>query len=153
MGLKLFPGSTGEDLGVDDETRRVRFGAYFPRLFAYVQHSTAEEGATRELVAEAFARVFSRVPDAREDEFRLALFGAARDLCEGNRTPWAAEETLTPRERDVISLLFDGQLIRGEVACLLDVPEETVTAVLVSGLKKLRAGLGQSTVPSFLRMS
>ena len=153
MGLKLFPGSTSDDLGLDDEARRGRFGAYFPRLFAYVQHSTGEESVTLEVVAEAFAGVFSRVPELREDEFRLALFGAARDLCEDRRAPRAPEETLTPRERDVISLLFDGQLSREEVACLIDESEEAVTGVLVRALRKLRAGLGQSTVPSFLRIS
>jgi DNA-directed RNA polymerase specialized sigma24 family protein len=151
MGLRLFPGSRGGGVAVEDETQRSRFGTYFPRVFAYVHHRTGDEGTTRELVAEAFARVFSRAEELKEDEFRLALFGAARELCDGVRGPSA--EGLTERERDLVSLLFDGQLDRGEVACLMDVREETVTAELVRALKKLRAGLGKSPVPSFLRAS
>ena len=149
MGLRLFPGSAGSGVVVQDEARRSRFGTYFPRVFAYVHHRTGDEGTTRELVAEAFSRVFSRADDVKEDEFRLALFGAAREMCGGVRGP--AAEGLTERERDLVSLLFDGQLDRAEVASLLDVREETVTAELVRALKKLRAGLGKAPVPSFLR--
>lgn len=151
MGLKLFPGSAGDGVGVEDEARQSRFGAYFPRVFAYVHHRTGDETTTRELVTEAFARVFSRADELREDEFRLALFGTARELCDTVRVPPA--EGLTERERDLLSLLFDGRLERGEVAGLLDIREETVTAELVRALKKLRAGLGKSPVPSFLRAS
>ena len=38
----------------------------------------------------------------------------------------------------MISLMFDGQLRREEIACLLKLNAETVTSALVSGLKKLR---------------
>ena len=151
MGLKLFPGSAGDSVGVEDEARRSRFGSYFPRVFAYVHHRSGDEGTTRELVAETFARVFSRSDDLREDEFRLVLFGTAREMCDTVRVPPA--EGLTERERDLVSLLFDGQLERSEVARLLDVCEETITAELVRALKKLRAGLRTSNVPSFLRAS
>jgi len=152
MGLKLFPGNAGGDLG-PGETRRDRFGAYFPRVFAYVQHNTGDEGVTRELVAEAFTRAFSMSGESKEGEYRLALFRAARELCEGARVPTPAEECLTPRERDIISLLFDAQLGRGEVASILEMEEAAVTPELVRALKKLRAGLGPSAVPSFLRLS
>lgn len=151
MGLKLFPGSAGDGVGVEDEARRSRFGSYFPRVFAYVHHRTGDEGTTRELVAETFARVFSRADELREDEFRLVLFGTAREMCDTVRIPPA--EGLTERERDLVSLLFDGQLERDEVASLLDIREETVTTELVRALKKLRSGPGTSTVPSFLRAS
>ena len=151
MGLKLFPGSAGDGVGVEDEARRSRFGAYFPRVFAYVHHRTGDEATTRELVTETFARVFSRAEEMREDEFRLALFGTAREMCDGVRA--RSTEGLTERERDLLSLLFDGQLERGEVAGLLDIREETVTAELVRALKKLRTGLRKSSVPSFLRAS
>jgi len=152
MGLKLFPGNAGGDLEAD-ETRRDRFGAYFPRVFAYVQHNTGDEAVTRDLVAEAFTRVFSMSAEPKEAEYRLALFRAARELCEGAHAPAAAEECLTPRERDIISLLFDAQLNRGEVASILEMEEQAVTSELVRALKKLRAGIGASTVPSFLRLS
>ena len=151
MGLKLFPGRAGDGMGVEDEARRTRFGAYFPRVFAYVHHRAGDEGTTRELVTEAFTRVFSRIDELKDDEFRLALFGTARELCDSIRVP--AIEGLTERERDLVSLLFDGQLERGEVASLLDIREETVTTELVRALKKLRAGLSKSPIPSFLRAS
>ncbi len=151
MGLKLFPGSAGDGVGVEDEARRSRFGSYFPRVFAYVHHRSCDEGTTRELVAETFARVFSRPDDLKEDEFRLVLFGTAREVCDAVRVPPA--EGLTERERDLVSLLFDGQLERSEVASLLDVCEETITAELVRALKKLRTSVGNPAVPSFLRAS
>jgi DNA-binding NarL/FixJ family response regulator len=72
-------------------------------------------------------------------------------MCDAVRTPPA--EGLTERERDLVSLLFDGQLERSEVARLLDVCEETITAELVRALKKLRAGLRTPAAPSFLRAS
>lgn len=152
MGLKLFPGNAGGELEAG-ETRRDRFGEYFPRVFAYVQHNTGDEAVTRELVAEAFTRVFSIPGVAKEADYRLALFRAARDLCGGARVATTAEECLTPRERDIISLLFDAQLRRGEVASILEMEERAVTFELVRALKKLRAGIGPSTVPSFLRLS
>ena len=151
MGLKLFPGSAGVGVGVEDEARRSRFGSYFPRVFAYVHHRTGDEGTTRELVAETFAHVFFRSDDLKEDEFRLVLFATAREMCDTVRVPPA--EGLTERERDLVSLLFDGQLERSEVARLLDVCEETITAELVRALEKLRAGLRTANVPSFLRAS
>jgi DNA-directed RNA polymerase specialized sigma24 family protein len=153
MGLKLFPRKTGAGMAEQDEGQRARFGAYFPRVFAYVQHRVGDEATTRELVTESFVRVFSRPEDLREDEFRLALFGTARDLLDGVRVPPVAEG-LTDRERDLVSLMFDGLLSRAEVATLLDVREETVTAELVRALKKLQSSRrNAAAVPSFLRAS
>jgi DNA-directed RNA polymerase specialized sigma24 family protein len=139
-------------MGLEDERQRSRFGTYFPRVFAYVQHRTGDEDAARELVTEAFTRVFSRPEELREEEFRLALFGAARSLVDDVRVP-ALTDGLSEREGDLVSLLFDGLLERAEVASLLDIREETVTAELVRALKKLRSGLSPSAVPSFLRAS
>lgn len=150
MGMRLSPGSAGGGMGLDEAERR-RFGTYFPRVFAYVQHFTGNEGATRELVTQAFTRVFSRAGQLREeDDFRLALFRAARDLVDTARAP-STEEGLTSPERHLVSLLFDGLLDQKEVATLLHMREETVTVELMRALKKLRSGMGPLSVPSFLR--
>lgn len=149
-GLRLPTGSAGGGLGVDEAARR-RFETYFPRVFAYAQHFTADENATRELVTQAFTRAFSRAARFREeDDFRLALFRAARDLVGKVPAP-AAQEGLTARERHLVSLLFDGLLSHKEVATLLHMREERVTLELMRALKKLRSGIDPKGAPSFLR--
>lgn len=149
MGMRLLSGSAGRG-GIDQEGRRSRFDAYFPRVFAYVQHCAGDETVTREMVAEAFARAFARAERLEEEDFRLALFGAARELMGLIRGP-STREGLTVRERDLVALLFDALLDRREVARLLSTSEEAVTAELARALKKLRAGKGTLNVPSFLR--
>lgn len=150
MGLRLSPGSAGGGRRVEGEARRSRFASYYPRVFAYVQCRTGDEGVTREVLTEAFVRVFSRAGELREEEFRLALFGAARDVMETLRVP-LVEEGLTERERDLVSLLFDGLLDHREVARLLHIEEERVTADLMRALRKLRSGKRPSFASSFLR--
>ncbi len=152
MGLRVFPRGAGNGADPEDEVRVSRFGTYFPRVFAYAQHRTRDEAATRELVTEAFARVFARLERLSEDEFRLALFGAARELCNATRLP-TYDDGLTDRQRDLVSLLFDGQLERGEAASILNIRDEAVTGELVRALKTLRAVLRPADVPSFLRSS
>lgn len=137
----------------DEAARRGRFGTYFPRVFAYIQHFTDDEGLTRELVTQAFVRAFSKGDKLREEhDFRLALFRTARNLTKTVRGT-AMEEGLTDRERQVVSLLFDGLLDHSEVATILHMREEKVTEDLMRALKKLRSAIGPSGVPSFLRAS
>lgn len=148
MGMRLLSGNAGRS-GIDQEGRRNRFDAYFPRVFAYVQHCAGDETVTREMVTEAFARAFARAGQLAEEDFRLALFGAARELMDLIGGP-SAREGLTLRERDVVALLFDGLLDQCEVARLLSIGEEAVTAELVRALKKLRTGKETPNVPSLL---
>ena len=152
MGLRLFPGNQGTD-DISNGSRRKRFGAYFPRLFAYAQANVGDEAAAREVVIEAFAAVFARRPALDDDAFRIALFGIARDLCRAAPNARPVDSCLSTRERDVVSLLFDAQLTRGEVGSLIGAPEESVTGDLLRALKKLREVMGPATVPSFLRAS
>lgn len=134
-----------------DKGERNRFDSYFPRVFAYVQHFTGDEDATRELAALAFTRVFGQTKQLRdEDGFRLALFRIARDLVETVRS-LSNEEGLTDRERHLVSLLFDAQLNHKEVAILLHIREEAVAVELMGALRKLRSAIGPVSVPSFLR--
>ena len=152
MGLRLSRGNQSMD-EISNGSRRKRFGAYFPRLFAYAQANMGDEAAARGVVIEAFAAVFARQPVLDEDSFRIALFGVARDLCQAAPAARPVDSCLTSRERDVVSLLFDAQLTRGEVGSLIGAPEESVTGDLVRALKKLREVLGPATIPSFLRAS
>ena len=94
-----------------EDVRRARFGAYFPRLFAYAQASTGDDRRARDVVVEAFTRAFSQPEDLGDEEFRAVLFGLTRQLCHGgpHRRPG---DRLSAREREVISLMFDGQLRR-----------------------------------------
>jgi DNA-directed RNA polymerase specialized sigma24 family protein len=153
MGLPLFPGNrqTARQLqsGIDQE----RFGAYFPRVFAYTFHQAGNEAAAARIVSEAFAAVFARQPGAGEDEFRLALFGVARDLCRRSAAVPGGDERLSEREREIISLLFDAQLTRREAATILGLPEESITNELVRALKKMRGSASDTVIPSFLRLT
>jgi len=134
-----------------EKGERSRFEGYFARVFAYMQHFTGNEDATRELVALAFTRVFHQSKQLRdEDSFRLALFRIARDLVETVR-PSSEEAGLSDRERHLVSLIFDAQLNHAEVATLLHIREEAVTVELMGALEKLRSTMGPVSVPSFLR--
>jgi DNA-directed RNA polymerase specialized sigma24 family protein len=150
--MRVFPRGAGGGADPGEEVRVSRFGAYFPRVFAYAQHRVRDEATTRELVTEAFTRAFARPEHLAEDEFRLALFGAARELCNAARRP-ASDDGLTDCQRDLVSLLFDGQLERGEAAAILNIRDEVVTGELVRALKTLRAVLRSPDVPTFLRAS
>ncbi|MDO8614116.1 MAG: sigma-70 family RNA polymerase sigma factor [Dehalococcoidia bacterium] len=121
------------------DLRRERFGTYFPRVFAYAGSLTGDEATATEVVLEAFTRVFARSPYLSSDDFSAVLFGFARDLCRAvsahRRRP---PDGLSPRERDVIALVFDAQLSRQEIVAILGVKSESVASILLKGLRKLR---------------
>ncbi|HUF53899.1 MAG TPA: hypothetical protein VMR52_09030 [Dehalococcoidia bacterium] len=115
--------------------RQERFSRHFPRLFAYLYAVTGDQ----ELACEATFGSFSTVLNAEfleEPHFTLALFQAARKL-----TPkrWSAADGLDSNEREVLSLLFDAQLSRAEVAQLLTIDEQSLLRTVLGGLRKLRA--------------
>ena len=121
------------------ETVRRLFSAYFPRLFAYCLTATGDERAARDLVVEAFGQVTSRASVLGEDDTAVLLFGAARGLCRARQAARRRKrEGLTAEEREVLSLVFDAQLCREQIACLLQLNPQDVAAVLARGLRKLR---------------
>ena len=126
------------DPAISDEVLQGRFGAHFPQLFAYVRAFVDDDAGARDIVVEAFSRAFVRCPDVPDGEFRLVLFSLARGLCRPVGIG-RVDGALSSRERDVLALLFDAQLNRGEIGRLLKVKERAVTAALVGGLRKLRA--------------
>ena len=134
------------------EIRQNRFLSYFPRVFAYALGTTGDEKAAKEVTIAAFARAFS-LPDMREHEFEVEVFRSAR---ESGRAPVSrnrqSSDGLTPREREVMSLVFDAQLNRDQVARLLSLRPETVLGVLLKGLRKMRDPMPASrshAVPGF----
>jgi DNA-directed RNA polymerase specialized sigma24 family protein len=118
------------------DLQRERFGKYFSRLFAYALAATGDDDAAREVAISSFSQAFA-MPDMRIQEFEVALFRAARELC---RTEFRhrRHDSLNPRERDVISLLFDARLKRAQISELLGIGQSAVGTALVRGLRKLR---------------
>jgi DNA-directed RNA polymerase specialized sigma24 family protein len=150
-----FSRSTGEGptAGARRDVQSERFATYFPRLFAYACAATGDDEAARDVVVSAFSDAFSRA-DAREDEFEIDLFRTARAICQsGEYRLRRHNDGLTPREREVLSLLFDAQLDRAQIRVLLGINEEVVATTLVRGLRKLRTSFSSSSagaaVPSF----
>ncbi len=140
-------------IGGRSEVQSERFGAYFPRLFAYACAATSDEEAARDVVVAAFSEAYAR-DDATDDEFELDLFRTARAICQsGEYRASRHNDGLTPREREVLSLVFDAQLDRAQISALLAIRQEAVGATLVRGLRKLRTTFGSSgsgaAIPSF----
>lgn len=153
--MRLHIGKTEQPrTGARRDLRQERFTAYFPRLFAYACGATGNDEAARDVAVAAFTSTFS-MPDMREAEFEVALFKATRDLCSnGEYRVRRHNDGLTPRERDVISLVFDAQLDQAKIAELLGARAETVSVALARGLRKLRTRLAPepatgSALPSF----
>lgn len=122
-----------------DDMQKARFAEHFPKLFAYVLSWTGDEKVSRDIVIEAFSRVFGRATPASDEDFAIALYGVTRDLCSGVRKSYAqGSNDLNDPEREVLALLFDAQLTRGQVSSLLKMPETKVAATLVNGLRKLK---------------
>jgi DNA-directed RNA polymerase specialized sigma24 family protein len=145
--------SDGPRAGARREVQSERFGKYFPRLFAYSCAATGDDEAARDVAVTAFSEAFAR-PDVREDDFELDLFRTARAICQsGEYRVRRHNDGLSPRERDVISLLFDAQMNRVQISALVGIRQEVVASTLVRGLRKLRASLAMgpagAVVPSF----
>ncbi len=128
-----------------------RFVCYFPRVFAYALGITGDETTAREVTVAAFAVAYS-LPDMREREFEVEIFRCARESVRGIGGARRSRDGLSPREREVLSLVFDGQLSRDQVARLLSLRPETILGTLLKGLRKLRDPLPAAaprTVPGF----
>jgi DNA-directed RNA polymerase specialized sigma24 family protein len=152
-GLTFNRANDGPKSGARREVQSERFSRYFPRLFAYSCACTGDDESARDVVVTAFAEAFA-LPDMREEEFELELFRLTRTVCQsGEFRVRRQNDGLSARERDVVSLLFDGQLNRVQISALLGIKQEAVAATLVRGLRKLRSTLGASAagaaVPSF----
>jgi DNA-directed RNA polymerase specialized sigma24 family protein len=124
------------------ELRLGRFRAYFPRVFAFACSASGSEDSARDVTVAAFANALS-LPEAGEDGFEITLFRAAREICNrGYRV--RLNDGLSTREREVISLVFDGQLEMERVADVLGIRQDAVAATLATGLRRLNLQSGGS---------
>ena len=154
MGLDFHPIRNSGERSSQGRAVQALFGAHFPRLFAYTRSCVRDDAAAGQIVAEAFCRAFARHPDAPDGDLRLALFAAARRLCAAATTAHAqVDDPLSAREREVLSLLFEAQLSRGEIGRLLRMKEQAVNFALLRGLRKLRASVSPATVAAYLRLA
>ncbi len=110
---------------------RRRFARYFPGLFAYVRAMSDGYSTGIDKVVSAFESALSE-PHASEDDFVLALFANARELCGVHGV------THDRSEREILSLTFDAQLTREQVSVLLELSVSEVVSTLLRGLRRLQ---------------
>jgi len=157
MGLNLFrrrqrsEATRPTDPGVVSE----RYNEYFPRLFAYVRGCVGGEMPAQDIVIQAFSRAFSHPDSADEDRFRTVLFRTARRLCRPSlrQTRADANDTLNRREREALSLVFDAGLTRDQIARLFRIREATVSALLMTGLRKLKEQTSPAAAAAYLKLA
>jgi len=139
------------DMGSTNE----RFGAYFPRLFAYVRSCVGGDMPAQDIAVAAFTRAFSKAGGAGEEDFRTVLYRTARRLCRPalGRDGSARDAPLSPREREVISLVFDAGLTREQIARMFRIRETTVSSVLLTGLRKLKEQTSPAAVAAYLKLA
>jgi len=139
------------DTGITDE----RFGAYFPRLFAYVRSCVGGDVPAQDIVVEAFTRAFSKAGGASEEDFRAVLFRTARRLCRPalRRDESATDDPLSSREREIISLIFDAGLTREQIARMFRIRQTTVSSVLLTGLRKLKEQTSPAAAAAYLKLA
>lgn len=125
---------------MENDGSNERFNDYFPRLFAYVHNMVGADIAAHDIVVQAFCRAFERAGSSDEERFRTVLFRTARRLCRPalNHRRTEGGETLNPREREMLALVFDAGLTRDQIARSFRIRGATVTSLLVKGLRKLR---------------
>jgi DNA-directed RNA polymerase specialized sigma24 family protein len=139
MGIRFF-GRNGHDSATATSTDRVgeRFNAHFPRLFAYVRACVGGEITTQDICVKAFSQAFGEAGAGDDYAFRTALFRAARSMARPALKDNRASDSLAPREREVLALVFDAGFTRREIADMFRFRESTVSSLLMSGLRKLK---------------
>ena len=157
MGLKLLrrkqhtEATRPADMGAVNE----RYNAYFPRLFAYVRSCVGGEMPAQDIVIQAFSRAFSHPNSADEDRFRSVLFRTARRLCRPalKQARVDDDDSLNRREREALSLVFDAGLTREQIARLFRIRESTVSARLMTGLRKLKEQTSPAAAAAYLKLA
>ncbi len=157
MGLAFL--KRGQDMRrpqqADMGSTTARFSAYFPRLFAYVRSCVGGDVPAQDIVVEAFCRAFSKAGDAGEGHFCTVLFRAARRLCRPalKRDGGSSDDPLSPREREVMSLVFDAGLTREQIAQMFHIRETAVSSVLLTGLRKLKEQTSSAAAAAYLKLA
>ena len=157
MGFKLLrrkrhiEATHPADMGAVNE----RYNTYFPRLFAYVRSCVGGEMPAQDIVIQAFSRAFSHPNSADEDCFRAILFRTARRLCQPalKQPTIDGADSLNPREREILSLVFDAGLTREQIARLFQISESTVGTLLMTGLRKLKEQTSPAAGAAYLKLA
>lgn len=132
-----------------------RYETYFPRIFAYVYACVGRDKPAQEIVVQAFHRAFQRAGSSDENRFRTVLFRSARRLCRPvikNRRPNDGE-SLDAREHEVMSLVFDAGLTRGQIAHVFHISETSVNSLLMTGLHKLKEQTSLAAVAAYAHLA
>jgi DNA-directed RNA polymerase specialized sigma24 family protein len=128
------------------DSQKRRFGAYFPRAFACAYSLTGDETVARDIVSEAFVRVFAHPAELAEEEFIVELFTTARDLSRASCAAEGRNAKLTGREHEVLAFVFDARLSREEIRRLMGTTEQGLSATLLRALRKLQAGISPAAI-------
>jgi DNA-directed RNA polymerase specialized sigma24 family protein len=157
MGLGLFKHrqEMAHPQRADMGTTAERFNAYFPRLFAYVRCCVGGDVPAQDIVVDAFSRALRKAADASEEDFLAVLFRTARKLCRPalEQDGTARDDTLTPKEREVVSLVFDAGFTREQIARIFHIRETTVSSLLLTGLRKLKDEASPAATAAYLRLA
>lgn len=157
MGFGFFKNrqETTPPQDADTGSTSKRFGAHFPRLFAYVRSCVGGDVPAQDIAVEAFTRALTKAGKASEEDFRTALFRTARRLCRPalRRDESAANDPLSPREREVISLIFDAGLTREQISQMFRIREATVSSALLTGLRKLKEQTSPAAAAAYLKLA
>ena len=139
------------DMGAVSE----RYNAYFPRVFAYVRSCVGGELPAQDIVIQAFNRAFDHPRSADEDCFRSVLFRTARRLCRPalKQARVDDDDSLNRREREALSLVFDAGLTREQIRRLFRIRESTVSALLMTGLRKLKEQTSPAAAAAYLKLA
>ena len=141
MGFRGENGASRRDPAASTELQRTRFGAYFPRVFAFAHSLTANETVAKEAAVEAFCRAFAQPADVSEEEFAVRLFTGVRDHCRQVRPAGNSSDELNGRERELLALVFDARLDRELIRRLMQTTEQAISTTLLEALRKIRTGV------------
>ncbi len=153
MGVGDENDASRRDRVAGTELHRTRFGAYFPRVFAFAHSLTIDETTAKDAAVEAFSRAFAPRGDLTEEEFIVLLFAGVRDHCRRILPPRQHPDDLNSSERELLALVFDARLNRAVIRKLMQTTEQAILTTLIGALRKVRGGAPSPTADRSLRMA
>jgi hypothetical protein len=132
----------------DAAIRKERFGSFFPRAFAFALSLTGDESFSKDVVAEAFGRIFAATTDLTEEEFAVELFTLTRELSRSISPNRIDAYGLTAPEQELLAFVFDARLSHEEIRRLTGTTEHGLTSGLLEALRKLQSATSRATAPA-----
>src|SRR3989304_966897 len=116
------------------------------KLFRRKQHTEATRPANMGAVNERYNAYFPRL---------FAYVRPARRLCRPALKQARVDDgdSLNRREREALSLVFDAGLTREQIARLFRIRESTVSALLMTGLRKLKEQTSPAAAAAYLKLA